>query len=35
MGTLVDPFGHVWTVSTHTEDLSAEEMKKRVAAALG
>ena len=35
MGTLVDPFGHVWTVGTHTEDLSPEEMKKRMAAALG
>jgi PhnB protein len=35
MGTLVDPFGHVWTVGTHTEDLSPEEMKKRMAAAHG
>jgi PhnB protein len=33
MGTLEDPFGHVWTVGTHTEDLSPEEMKKRMAAA--
>lgn len=33
MGTFEDPFGHVWTVGTHTEDLSPEEMKKRMAAA--
>lgn len=30
-GTLVDPFGHVWTVSTHVEDVSEDEMKKRMA----
>jgi PhnB protein len=35
MGTLVDPFGHVWTVGTHTEDVTPEEMKKRMAAAHG
>ena len=28
-GTLTDPFGHVWTVSTHKEDVSPEEMDKR------
>ena len=28
-GTLQDPFGHVWTVATHMEDLSPEEMSKR------
>ena len=33
-GTLVDPFGHVWTVSTHTEDLSPEEMQRRAEAAM-
>jgi PhnB protein len=32
-GTLKDPFGHVWTIATHTEDLSAEEIGKRAAAA--
>lgn len=32
-GTLEDPFGHVWTLSTHTEDLSEEEMMKRAKAA--
>ena len=31
-GQITDPFGHVWTVSTHKEDLSPEEMKKRMAA---
>jgi len=31
-GTLTDPFGHVWTVATHKEDVSSEEMEKRVAA---
>jgi len=31
-GNLVDPFGHIWTISTHVEDVSAEEMKKRMAA---
>jgi PhnB protein len=31
-GVLEDPFGHVWTIATHVEDVSAEEMKKRMAA---
>jgi len=31
-GTLEDPFGHIWTLSTHVEDVSPEEMKKRMAA---
>jgi PhnB protein len=31
-GTLTDPFGHVWTVATHKEDVSPEEMQKRMAA---
>jgi len=30
-GTLVDPFGHVWTVATHVEDVSKEEMDRRMA----
>jgi len=30
-GTLTDPFGHVWTVATHREDVSPEEMEKRMA----
>ncbi|MGH9905196.1 MAG: VOC family protein [Pyrinomonadaceae bacterium] len=32
-GTLTDPFGHVWTVATHKEDVTPEEMDKRMAAA--
>ena len=31
-GTFHDPFGHVWTVSTHKEDVSSEEMERRMAA---
>jgi PhnB protein len=34
-GTLTDPFGHVWTVATHKEDLTPEEINARVAAAHG
>jgi PhnB protein len=29
MGTLKDPFGHVWFIGTHTEDLTPEEIQKR------
>jgi len=28
-GTLQDPFGHVWTIATHVEDLSLEEVRRR------
>jgi PhnB protein len=31
-GTIIDPFGHVWTIATHTEDVSPEEMQRRMAA---
>ncbi len=31
-GTIQDPFGHVWTIGTHKEDVSAEEMQRRAAA---
>ena len=31
-GTLEDPFGHVWTVATHVEDVPPEEIERRVAA---
>ena len=31
-GTLEDPFGHIWTIATHVEDVSMEEMNKRMAA---
>ncbi|HEY0710143.1 MAG TPA: VOC family protein [Polyangia bacterium] len=29
--TIEDPFGHVWTLSTHVEDVSPEEMERRMA----
>jgi PhnB protein len=32
-GGIEDPFGHVWYVATHVEDVPPEEMKKRAAAA--
>jgi PhnB protein len=28
-GTLTDPFGHVWTIATHTEDVPHEEINRR------
>jgi PhnB protein len=28
-GSVVDPFGHEWTLSTHKEDVDPEEMKER------
>ena len=34
-GTLTDPFGHVWTIATHKEDVSMEEMNRRMATAHG
>jgi len=33
-GTLEDPFGHVWTVATHVEDVPAEELQRRAEAAM-
>jgi PhnB protein len=33
LGTVTDPYGHVWHVSTHKEDLSPDELQKRAAAA--
>jgi PhnB protein len=29
-GTLQDPFGHLWTIATHIEDVAPEEMKRRM-----
>ena len=31
MGNLTDPFGHSWAVATHKEDVSPQEMEKRMA----
>lgn len=31
-GTLEDPFGHVWHIATHKEDVSLEEMERRARA---
>jgi len=28
-GTVEDPFGHVWTVATHVEDIPPEELSRR------
>ena len=35
MGSLKDPFGHIWHIGTHIEDVSPEEMENRVSAAHG
>jgi PhnB protein len=32
-GSLIDPFGHVWTIATHVEDVSEDEMSRRMDAA--
>jgi PhnB protein len=32
IGGLVDPFGHIWYLATHIEDVTPEEMKRRMAA---
>ncbi len=31
-GTLVDPFGHKWTIATHVEDVSEDEIQRRLQA---
>jgi PhnB protein len=33
-GTITDPFGHVWSIATHVEDVSPEEMADRAKAAM-
>jgi PhnB protein len=35
MGTFEDPFGHLWSVGTHIEDVSPEEMAHRAQAQHG
>ena len=34
-GSVQDPFGHVWHLATHTEDVSLAELKKRAAKLAG
>ncbi len=34
-GQLEDPFGHLWWVATHKEDVAPEEMQKRVQVMFG
>lgn len=34
-GSFEDPFGHVWNVASHVEDVSPEEMRKRAAEVMG
>ncbi len=34
-GTLQDPFGHIWFLSTHKEDLAPEEINRRSEALFG
>ena len=29
-GTLLDPFGHRWTIATHVEDVAPEDMSRRM-----
>jgi len=31
-GMVIDPFGHQWAFATHIEDVSPEEMERRIAA---
>ena len=30
MGTLTDPFGHVWSLATHVEEVPPDEMQRRM-----
>ncbi|MEN8822264.1 MAG: VOC family protein [Abyssibacter sp.] len=32
MGTVIDPFGHQWSIATHVEDVDDEEMQRRFTA---
>jgi len=34
-GSLEDPFGHIWHIATHMEDISADEMQQRAYAVAG
>ena len=32
MGSLIDPFGHSWSLATHVEDVAEDEMQRRMEA---
>lgn len=34
-GTLKDPFGHAWTIGTHKEDLTPEQVAERMREVMG
>jgi PhnB protein len=34
LGTVSDPFGHLWSIATHVEDVPPEEMAERAKAAM-
>jgi PhnB protein len=34
-GQIEDPFGHVWYIATHVEDVPRDEMERRAAAEMG
>ncbi len=34
-GAVEDPFGHLWYIATHVEDLTPEEVKRRMDAEMG
>ncbi|MBT2212733.1 MULTISPECIES: VOC family protein [Actinomadura] len=34
-GYIIDPFGHGWTIASHVEDVSEEEMTRRMAQMMG
>ncbi|MBA2466386.1 MAG: VOC family protein [Sphingomonas sp.] len=33
-GSVIDPFGHRWTLATHVEDVAPEEMEQRMRASM-
>jgi len=35
LGTLLDPFGHTWHIATHIEDVTEDEIGRRLAAMSG
>ena len=34
-GTVIDPFGHWWTIATHVEDVAPAELQRRMQASMG